>query len=375
MIRLHRPRKLIDIAQAEEMRSPRGRIHHAHSLAAVRIGLNELRLGRTFLERWPIANLHPENDWRSTHYVSNAPATFILRDVIVHSSAGLIQVDDEIVAESIAFSEPAANGYTVHPDGVVLHSSRTTSLPGTHITTLSGLGRNHYHAMVDGVARLAMVPPSLLETARSVLYAGTAAQDFALDKATSPVSLHKRAVATDEAFHVDTLILPLSLHHNGAFHPCLSDFCDRISASIPNDDPALPRRFYVDRRGSPARPLLNEAEVIERLLPLGFTPVRPETLSFPQQLRLFRNAEAIVAPHGAALTNLLWCRPGCAVLELQMDAYAHWFFRNLAGLRSLEYDCIFGRTLDPWPAHPSQTQALRWTISADHGAAAAANLL
>ena len=319
---------------------PQARIHHAHSLAPVRVELNELRFGRTFLEHWPICEIHPENHWRNTHYISNAPATFVLRDVIVHSSAGLIRVDDEIVAETITFSNPAINGYVAHADGLVLRPSRITALPGTHVTNLYGLGQNYYHAIVDGVARLSMVPLSLLATAKSVLYAGAAAQKFALDHGAGPASLERHPVATDEAFHVETLIFPLSLHHNGAFHPCLSEFFDRISASVAGDDPTLPRRFYVDRRGSAIRRLLNEAEVIDRLKPLGFVPIRPEILSFPQQLRLFRNAEAIVAPHGAALTNLGWCRSGCAVLELQMDAYAHWFFRNLAGLRSLDYDCI-----------------------------------
>ena len=359
------------MAEAGNMSSTAARIHHAHSLGPVRVELGELFVGRTFLERWPVRNIHPENDWRKTYYLSNAPATFILRDVIVHSSAGLIRVDNEIVAETIVFSNPVANFYVERENGLCLHPGRITSLPGMHVTTLYGLGQNYYHAFVDGVARLSMIPPSLLAATASVLYAGSDVQTFALERFGVSASCDRRIVVGDEAFHVETLVLPLSLHHNGAFHPCLSAFFDQISASVPDDDPALPRRFYIDRRSNPVRCLLNETEVIDRLRPLGFVPISPETLSVPQQIRLFRNADAIVAPHGAALTNLGWCRPGCSVLELQMDAYAHWFFRNLAGLRALKYDCVFGRTIDAWPDDHGRTQNLRWMVSAEHVFAAA----
>ena len=115
--------------------------------------------------------------------------------------------------------------------------------------------------------------------------------------------------------------------------------------------------------------------MIEHLRPLGFVPIRPETLSLPDQLRLFRAADAIVAPHGAGLTNLGWCRPGCIVLELHMDAYAHWFYRHLAGLRTLHYDCVFGRSIDPWPEDSGRTEGLRWVISAQHVAAGAGAML
>ena len=217
-----------------------------------------------------------------------------------------------------------------------------------------------------------MVPAGLLGGLGSVLYSGGVAQDFALARCVGVAGVARHAMEADEAFHVERLILPLSVHHNGAFHPCLSAFFDGVSAGVDGDDADLPRRFYVDRRGSAARRLLNESEVIERLRPLGFVAVRVEDLSVAQQVRLFRNAEAIVAPHGAALTNLGWCRAGCAVLELQMDAYAHWFFRNLAGLRGVAYDCVFGRSVDPWPEDSGRTQALRWVVSAEHVVAGAA---
>jgi capsular polysaccharide biosynthesis protein len=123
------------------------------------------------------------------------------------------------------------------------------------------------------------------------------------------------------------------------------------------------------------RPLLNEDEVIAKLAFLGFVPVKPETFTPADQLRLFRGAEAIVAPHGAGLTNIGYCRPGTILLELFMDAYVNWCFRRLAALKTLRYDCVLGRSIDSLSADTNNPHRLRWQISPDHVAGAIGYLL
>lgn len=75
-------------------------------------------------------------------------------------------------------------------------------------------------------------------------------------------------------------------------------------------------KLFVSRRRARARHLTNDLEVSERLGALGFTTVVLEEFSGAEQARLFRRAKVIVAQHGAALTNLLYCRPGTRVIEL-----------------------------------------------------------
>ena len=103
--------------------------------------------------------------------------------------------------------------------------------------------------------------------------------------------------------------------------------------------------------------------------------VRPETLSVADQVRLFRGAEVIVAPHGAALTNLGFCRPGTQVIELLMDAYCNWCFRNLAGLMQLRYDCVLGLAHRPWPELDATVHRAPWRISVNHVVAAVAQCM
>ena len=88
-------------------------------------------------------------------------------------------------------------------------------------------------------------------------------------------------------------------------------------------------------------------------------------------MRLFRNAEAIVAPHGAGLTNIGYCQSGTAVLELFMDANVKWYFRRLAAVRELNYDCLLGKSVDPWEKGEAETHALRWETSTSQVVSAA----
>jgi hypothetical protein len=87
---------------------------------------------------------------------------------------------------------------------------------------------------------------------------------------------------------------------------------------VPPAHPAhdLPSRIFVSRGRAATRALLNEAEVMARLAPLGFVAVQMEGRPAAEQAALFWHAEAIVAPHGAALGNLVFARPDTIVIEI-----------------------------------------------------------
>ncbi len=71
--------------------------------------------------------------------------------------------------------------------------------------------------------------------------------------------------------------------------------------------PPLPRKVFLSRRKT--RMISNEQEATGFLEPMGFETIYPEDLSVADQMRLFREAEVIVAIHGAALAPLLYVPP------------------------------------------------------------------
>jgi len=94
-------------------------------------------------------------------------------------------------------------------------------------------------------------------------------------------------------------------------------------------------RIFIARRGP--RSIVNEREVLRALQPLGFRSFRLETLSLAEQVALFHRAECVVGPHGAGLTNLLFCRSGTPVIEIGTP-YRPWAcFYEIAHHRGLDY--------------------------------------
>jgi hypothetical protein len=97
------------------------------------------------------------------------------------------------------------------------------------------------------------------------------------------------------------------------------------------------RRLFVSRRNYRSRRLENEAAVVEVCARHGFETICPETLSLREQARLFATASHVVGVKGAALTNLLFCPPGAAVVLLSPADWVDLFFWDLAGQRGFAY--------------------------------------
>ena len=91
------------------------------------------------------------------------------------------------------------------------------------------------------------------------------------------------------------------------------------------------RRLYVTRGDKKhTRRVENEAALLGALGPLGFEMVDPGAMTPSEQVRLFAEAECVVGPHGAGLTNLAFAPPGAAVVELFACDYVNECFWALA---------------------------------------------
>ncbi len=348
-------------------------VQHAHSLAPARVRVPPLSAGRLFMESWQSRELPDQEVWRQPYYDSVAPPIFVLNDVLVHSSAGIVAVGDQVITETLSHTTPGAQAYRNLAKGIAIKRGPVRVLPGVHISALAAGEDNYYHSLVLGLARLAAVPENYQAAAAGLLVPrGGVRQREVLALMDLMPSMVIHEIGQEETLRVETLILPLSVAGDSAYHPCLADFFRGISTNVPPSGQRLPRRIYIDRRGSGVRPLVNEDALAGALVRLGFVPIKPEILSFADQVRLFRGAEAIVAPHGAGLTNLGFCRPGCVVLELLMDAYVNWCFRHLAALMQLNYDCVLGRARRPWRELDLSLHLSPWEISVNHVVAAVA---
>lgn len=76
-----------------------------------------------------------------------------------------------------------------------------------------------------------------------------------------------------------------------------------------------PKKFFISRKNTKWRQY-NEDEVIKVVVSKGYEVVYPEMMTVKEQFSLFNNADEIVAASGAAISNIICCRPGTKVLVL-----------------------------------------------------------
>jgi hypothetical protein len=77
----------------------------------------------------------------------------------------------------------------------------------------------------------------------------------------------------------------------------------------------FPRRIYISRNDARLRRVSNENRIVPLLEEGGFTRVTLKGMPAGAQIRLFRKAEAVAAPHGAGLAHTAWCSPGTKIIE------------------------------------------------------------
>ncbi len=96
-------------------------------------------------------------------------------------------------------------------------------------------------------------------------------------------------------------------------------------------------RIFVSRRKAIARRIVNEEQLVDCLEPLGFKTYVLEEMSFSDQVRLFSQADTIVAPHGAGLANMIFSPVETKVFEIFGREYINPCFYTLANGLNFNY--------------------------------------
>ncbi len=104
----------------------------------------------------------------------------------------------------------------------------------------------------------------------------------------------------------------------------------------------LPKRIYVSRSLASCR-RLNDPDLKHVFSKHQISVLTMEDLPLVEQVRLFHHAELVVAPHGAALSNLMFCRAGTQVLEIFESTTIRLCFWAIADTFRLKYDFLLGR--------------------------------
>ncbi|HZU79694.1 MAG TPA: glycosyltransferase family 61 protein [Acidimicrobiales bacterium] len=187
---------------------------------------------------------------------------------------------------------------------------------------------NYYHFLTDVLPRLELLRRAGAGADRYVVERRTRFQRELLDRlaVTDDVALSPSAHPHVRAERLVAASLPDS--HLQAPPWMVAWLRDTL---LPESAPVARRRLYVTRgHKRNTRRVENEDAVLKLLAPYGFEVVDPGALSVAEQIDAFAGAELVVGPHGAGLTNIVFCPAGATVVELFPPDYVNVCYWNLA---------------------------------------------
>jgi capsular polysaccharide biosynthesis protein len=140
------------------------------------------------------------------------------------------------------------------------------------------------------------------------------------------------------------LIVPSVPLGAGCFRPWMTEFL-RDSFIPKNSSGTKPfsRRLYISRGQAVYRRTLNEEEVVKLLQKYGFEVFQMEGLSVQEQAAVMASCEAVVAPHGGGLSNIVFCSPGTKIIEIFSPELVATYFWKLSNELKLDYYYLLGK--------------------------------
>ena len=99
------------------------------------------------------------------------------------------------------------------------------------------------------------------------------------------------------------------------------------------------KKIFLDRSSSKYNhcQVKNNDEIINLLLKKGFTSYKVEELSIEEQIYLFNEASTIIGAHGAAFTNIIFCKPSTKIIELIPKTHPSKKCERLSKILNLNY--------------------------------------
>ena len=235
-------------------------------------------------------------------------------------------------------------GWREHPVFLAPRLPAVEHLDGTVLSlTTRGTANNYYHFLYDALARYGIFEECLPgERVDAVIVPHRARyQQALLELARIPGPYVQPR--PDRTFLAERLLVPSTPNQDLDAPRWVTRWLrDRLPPSGRTD---TPRRLYLSRGRTPyTRIYRQEPELWPWLEQRGFVMLDPGTLSVQEQIDVFHNAELVVAPHGAALTNITFCRPGTRELELFAGSYVHLGLWTIAeAIGGLRYRYLVGR--------------------------------
>jgi capsular polysaccharide biosynthesis protein len=280
----------------------------------------------SFAEDWLVKWHRERHHWSGTDI-----ACYSMTNAIV-SGAGQVWLDGQLITSPEIMPPYVAQGLDIANGGnQTLHRANALPLRTIETPCLVAVGhgiRVYGHFLIELLFRILVARRAHQTTGlRYRILLDQSAPDWLL----GILNEHLEVTASDiEFFRPETervqlrcAVVPSMPLQDGRFHPAttelLAELLDRLA--IPRLERSLRRVFIVRNHifnpAAPKRTCVNEQSLIDMAVTrYGFTPVAIESLSWPQQIALFREAEIVLGLSGSGLHNALFSQPGSRLASI-----------------------------------------------------------
>lgn len=250
---------------------------------------------------------------------------------------GAVYDEHKRLIEATACPDPTARVHSLINSPKRLPPKRV--MPGRAVILTSLHADRYYHWMIDIVPKIDHFLREGLEVDYYLVCNETAFQREINRLMAIPEEkiIHPPPSDCHMQFDLVYAVTPAS-DHLGAYPHRIAVMQSLLLGSGPRPKPK--RRIYVARGPSQTRRVLNEPELEASLQSIGFEIVHADALSVAQQARVFSEAELIVGPHGAAMTNLMFSAKGARLVEFMPRGYSFSGFQRICDINQISYRCI-----------------------------------
>lgn len=152
-----------------------------------------------------------------------------------------------------------------------------------------------------------------------------------------------------------------------------ADLRDKVIGSIVEPSPY---DIYINRNRRNAEPnsyrcLMNEEELVQRLITMGFSSIDPEDMLPEKQIQLFGLARKVVVLGGAGLFNAVFCKAGTKIIDIESTCNHLENHSTVLSSTDADYGIIVGQEDQQDPAPYNK----RWTVEVERTIAAIAEFM
>ncbi len=303
--------------------------------------------------------------YATTNYSAAAVTLTRLNDVFISTSRGVRATADGILIDESAYVARQIDASLANVSFIALLDNRFTPDSCPELTEpvlhcFHGAAGAYGHFLFDVLPIIALCQDEVIAGRLKVLVPPFPLWGLRALHALG-IETNQMVITQDDTVRCSSMLIANTLMTLNTFLPN-PDLCKMPAKAIGVDITArwtrqnAGSRIYLSRENQAnhfPRGVENEHEVRTALSAMGFAILEPANMSFRDQVAAINNASLIVGVHGSGFGNLIFARPGTAVIDLMPQDWVgffgvvggpeRWVF-NVTTAFDLDYTVLFSAT-------------------------------